>query len=263
VSRPAWASGAGAIGVPDPDCPLCDRLAGFRAANRAANPGWFNAPVPSFGPEDAPLLVVGMAPGLRGANRTGRPFTGDHAGVLLYQTLLRFGLARGEYRAEPTDGLELVGCRITNAVRCVPPANQPLPAEVATCNQFLAGELRRMTALRGVLALGVLAHAAVLRCFGLPAARTPFAHGALHQLPRGLILADSYHVSRLNTNTGRLTEAMFAAVVAALLQSSVKNARDCVRAAGDPGYGASGLSTSANRSRRKSAASQASRSRKL
>ncbi len=204
--------------TPAPDCPLCPRLVAYRQANRAANPAWHNAPVPSFGPGDAPLLIVGLAPGVRGANRTGRPFTGDHAGLLLYDTLLRFGLAHGAYRAEPDDGLTLAGCRIANAVRCVPPANLPEPAEVRTCNRFLAAELQRMPGLRAVLALGVLAHAAVLKACGIPAARLRFRHGDIHVLPDGLLLADSYHVSRYNTNTGKLTEAMFHEVVRALLE---------------------------------------------
>ena len=203
----------GGIEQPPADCTLCPRLAEYRAANSAANPGWFNAPVPSFGPTDARLLVVGMAPGVRGANRTGRPFTGDHAGILLYQTLLRFGFARGEYRAEPDDGVTLHDCRIVNAVRCVPPANLPEPREVTACNRFLRGELQGMPNLRLVLSLGVLAHAAVLKACGIPPTRIRFSHGAVHELPDGLLLADSYHVSRYNTNTGRLTEAMFEAVM--------------------------------------------------
>jgi uracil-DNA glycosylase family 4 len=208
----------GGIESPPPDCGLCPRLAEYRAANRAANPGWFNAPVPSFGPTDARLLVVGMAPGVRGANRTGRPFTGDHAGILLYQTLLRFQLASGTYRAEPDDGIALHGCRIVNAVRCVPPANLPEPREVTACNQFLRSELQGLPNLRLVLALGVLAHAAVLKACGMPPSRVRFSHGAIHELPDGLLLADSYHVSRYNTNTGRLTEPMFEAVVQAALR---------------------------------------------
>ncbi len=200
--------------APPPDCVLCPRLAAYRAENRAANPDWFNAPVPSWGPLDASLLVVGMAPGVRGANRTGRPFTGDHAGVLLYTTLLRFGLAEGSYGADPADGMTLTGCRVVNAVRCVPPANLPEPAEVRTCNRFLEAELAAMPALKVVLALGVLAHSAVLRACGMPLTRVRFRHGALHELPDGLLLADSYHVSRYNTNTGRLTEAMFHDVLA-------------------------------------------------
>jgi uracil-DNA glycosylase len=206
------------IEAPPHDCPLCPRLVAFRESNRAANPDWFNAPVPSWGDPAAPLLVVGMAPGVKGANRTGRPFTGDHAGVLLYQTLIRFGLAEGDYRAEPDDGLTLRDCRVTNAVRCVPPANLPKPAEVKTCNQFLQSELRSMPNLRVVLALGVLAHAAVLRACGMPVTRVRFQHGAITELPDGLLLADSYHVSRYNTSTGLLTRDMFEATVLGVLQ---------------------------------------------
>ncbi len=205
-----------AVAAPPPDCPLCPRLVAYRAANREAHPGWFNAPVPSFGTLEARLLVVGMAPGVKGANRTGRPFTGDHAGMLLYQTLLRFGFATGSYGADPADGLALQDCRIVNAVRCVPPANLPVPAEVKACNQFLTAELRAMPELRVVLALGVLAHAAVLRACGIPQTRVRFRHGAIHELPDGLLLANSYHVSRYNTNTGRLTEAMFEALMQAV-----------------------------------------------
>jgi uracil-DNA glycosylase len=201
--------------APDRDCPLCPRLAGYRDANRGANPGWFNSPVPSFGPLDAQLLIVGLAPGVRGANRTGRPFTGDFAGTLLYQTLLRFGLAQGDYGADPTDGLTLMNCRVTNAVRCVPPANLPKPAEVAACNHFLTAEMAAMPRLACVLALGGVAHAAVLRARGLRSSHARFAHGQFHRLPDGLQLANSYHVSRLNTNTGRLTTEMF--------ESTVKN----------------------------------------
>ncbi len=202
--------------APPHDCPLCPRLVQYRGANRAEHPDWFNGPVPSFGTADAKLLIVGMAPGVKGANRTGRPFTGDHAGVLLYGTLLKFGLAEGDYRAEPDDGLILRDCRIANAVRCVPPANLPEPAEVTTCNRFLAAEIAAMPALRIVLALGVLAHAAVLKACGVPPARTRFRHGDIHTLPDGLLLADSYHVSRYNTNTGKLTTEMFEAVIAAI-----------------------------------------------
>ena len=155
-----------------------------------------------------------MAPGLRGANRTGRPFTGDHAGILLYQTLVRLGFATGEYGADPNDGLVLQGCRIINAVRCVPPENLPIPAEIKACNQFLAAELQAMPHAQVILALGVLAHAAVLRAVGVPPSRVKFRHGDFHGLPDGRQLANSYHVSRYNTNTGRLTEAMFTAVMA-------------------------------------------------
>ena len=205
------------IEQPMPDCPLCPRLVEYRRANEAANPGWFNAPVPSWGSEDAPFLVVGMAPGVRGANRTGRPFTGDHAGVLLYETLILHGLATGRYEACPDDGMALLRTRVINAVRCVPPANLPTPAEVRTCNAYLRAELLGMPRLRVALALGVLAHAAVLRASGLPASRVKFRHGAFHDLPGGLVLANSYHVSRYNTNTGLLTAPMFEAVIAGVV----------------------------------------------
>ena len=174
--------------------------------------------MPSFGPADARLLVVGMAPGVRGANRTGRPFTGDHAGILLYGTLLRFGLARGTYAADPADGLTLLDTRITNAVRCVPPQNKLEPGELANCNRFLVSELQNLPRLQAMLALGVHAHDAVLKAQGLRRSSFGFAHGAQHTLPSGLLLADSYHVSRLNTSTGRLTTAMFEAVVQAVAQ---------------------------------------------
>ena len=201
---------------PAPDCPLCPRLVAFRAANRVAFPDWHNDPVPPFGGIDARLLIVGLAPGLRGANRTGRPFTGDFAGDLLYATLLRFGLARGRYDARADDGLTLVGCRITNAVRCVPPENKPTAAEIATCRRFLAAELTALRRLKAILALGAVAHASVVAALGLRQAQWRFRHGALHDLPGGLVLADSYHCSRYNTNTGRLTSAMFEAVFEAL-----------------------------------------------
>ncbi|HXV23888.1 MAG TPA: uracil-DNA glycosylase [Alphaproteobacteria bacterium] len=206
-------------GEPERDCPLCPRLAAFRAANRTAAPDWHNAPVPSFGGLDARLLVVGLAPGLKGANRTGRPFTGDYAGELLYSTLLKFGFAEGRYGADPADGLRLLGARITNAVRCVPPENRPTPIEAATCRRFLAAEIAALPELRAVLALGSIAHASVLAALGEKQARFPFAHGTLHRLTGGLILADSYHCSRLNTNTGRLTEAMFHQVFADLVKA--------------------------------------------
>lgn len=205
--------------APGRDCPLCPRLASYRDANRAAHADWHNAPVPSFGPLDARTLIVGLAPGVRGANRTGRPFTGDFAGVLLYRTLLLFGLAQGEYAADPADGLILQDCRVTNAVRCVPPGNLPVPKEIGACNPFLVAELAAMPRLRAVLALGGVAHAAVLRASGLRASHVAFKHGALHRLPSGLLLADSYHVSRLNTNTGRLTPAMFEAVVRSVVEN--------------------------------------------
>jgi uracil-DNA glycosylase len=206
------------VSLPSADCPLCPRLAEYRQANRAAHNDWFNAPVPSFGALDARLLIVGLAPGVRGANRTGRPFTGDFAGELLYRTLLHFGLASGRYLADPQDGLSLADCRVTNAVRCVPPANLPTPPEIVACNQFLASEIAAMPRLRAVLALGGTAHNAIVRVHGLRPARVPFRHGAIHALAEDRVLADSYHVSRLNTNTGRLTEAMFHEVVETLLR---------------------------------------------
>jgi uracil-DNA glycosylase family 4 len=203
--------------APGRDCALCPRLAEYRAANRAKEPGWHNAPVPSWGPREAPLLVLGLAPGVRGANRTGRPFTGDYAGKLLYATLLEYGLARGAYGEDPKDGMELIGCRIANAVRCVPPENLPLPVEIRACNGFLQAELAGMPGLRVVLALGVVAHNALLWAKGIPASRFAFAHGAQHRLPDGLILADSYHVSRYNTSTRRLTPEMFQAAMAGVM----------------------------------------------
>ncbi|HWZ66835.1 MAG TPA: uracil-DNA glycosylase [Stellaceae bacterium] len=203
---------------PPRDCPLCPRLAAFREVQRADHPEWFNAPVPSFGDERAELLIVGLAPGLRGANRTGRPFTGDHAGTLLYDTLRKFGFAGGVYDARPDDGLVLHRARIINAVRCVPPQNKPQPAEIATCRRFLAGELAAADRVRAILALGAVAHASVIAALGLRRALFPFGHGRLHALPQGGLLADSYHCSRYNTNTGKLTVAMFEAVFAALAQ---------------------------------------------
>lgn len=205
------------VSAPGRDCALCPRLAEYRAANRAKEPGWHNAPVPSWGPREAPLLVLGLAPGVRGANRTGRPFTGDYAGKLLYATLLEYGLARGAYAEDPKDGMELTGCRIANAVRCVPPENLPLPIEIRACNGFLQAELAGMPGLRVVLALGVVAHNALLRAKGIPASRFAFAHCARHRLPDGLILADSYHVSRYNTSTRRLTPEMFQTAMAGVM----------------------------------------------
>ena len=205
--------------APDRDCDLCPRLAAFRDDHRAAEPDWHNAPVSSFGGLDARLLIVGLAPGLRGANRTGRPFTGDFAGDLLYATLGDFGFARGAYGAHAADGLTLHDCRITNAVRCVPPQNQPKAAEITACRQFLTAEIAAMTRLRAILALGLVAHGAVLKALGLRAGAHHFAHGAVHHLDEGRRLFDSYHCSRLNTNTGRLTPAMFAEVFAAIREA--------------------------------------------
>ena len=203
---------------PPPDCDLCPRLVSFRAANAAALPGYFNGAVPAFGEGDARLLIVGLAPGLHGANQTGRPFTGDYAGDLLYATLLKFGLARGSYGRRAGDGLALVGCRITNAVHCVPPENKPTTEEVRTCGRFLAAEIAGLARLEMVLALGTLAHNAVLRALGLRQNGYRFAHGAVHELPDGPLLADSYHCSRYNTNTGRLTPEMFEAVFEAVVK---------------------------------------------
>ncbi|HJN23741.1 MAG TPA: uracil-DNA glycosylase [Rhodospirillales bacterium] len=203
---------------PETDCRLCSRLVDFRYANRDAHPGWHNGSVPSFGDRDAPLLIVGLAPGLKGANRTGRPFTGDFAGDLLYETLKASTLARGDYGRKADDGLSLISCRITNAVRCVPPANRPTAAEVAACRRFLAAEIDSMANLKVILALGTVAHGAVVAAVGEKKSAWKFTHHAFHHLPRGLVLADSYHCSRYNTNTGRLTRAMFEAVFADIVE---------------------------------------------
>jgi uracil-DNA glycosylase family 4 len=199
--------------LPDRDCPLCPRLVEFRHVQRAKFPDWHNAPVPPFGTDQARLLIVGLAPGLQGANRTGRPFTGDYAGDLLYATLKEFGLARGAYDRRPDDGLQLIDCRISNAVKCVPPENKPTPEEIRICNRFLTDELASLPKLKVVLALGSIAHDAVLVGMGQRKSTAKFAHAARHDLPRGLTLFDSYHCSRYNTNTGRLTTDMFRDVV--------------------------------------------------
>lgn len=197
---------------PSPDCPLCPRLHDFIADWRRREPSWFNAPVPTFLPpegEDAVrLLIVGLAPGLRGANRTGRPFTGDYTGDLLYGTLVAQGMARGEFKARPDDGLELVGTAITNAVRCVPPENKPVGAEISTCRTFLVPTIRAFANLRAVLALGSIAHQSTVRALGGRVAAHPFRHGGRHEIG-GVTLFSSYHCSRYNTNTGVLTEEMF------------------------------------------------------
>lgn len=198
------------------DCVQCPRLAAFRADIRLAEPQWFNAPVPSFGTAEARLLVVGLAPGLRGANRTGRPFTGDTAGVILYETLLAHGFARGTYAADPADGLTLVDCMISNAVRCVPPQNKPTPDEIATCRPFLAARIAALPRLRAILALGRIAHDQVLAALNIRRSAHPFGHGARHTLSPSHTLFDSFHCSRYNTNTGRLTEVMFHDVFAAV-----------------------------------------------
>ncbi|TRC95400.1 uracil-DNA glycosylase [Mesorhizobium sp. WSM4303] len=204
-----------AASEPDRDCPLCPRLHDFIADWRQREPSWFNAPVPTFLPPEGDgaveLLIVGLAPGLRGANRTGRPFTGDYAGDLLYSTLIAHGFARGEFKARPDDGLQLIGTAITNAVRCVPPENKPVGAEIATCRSFLVPTIARFTRLRAVLALGSIAHQSTVRALGGRVAAYPFKHGG--RLKAGTVtLFSSYHCSRYNTNTGVLTEAMFVKV---------------------------------------------------
>jgi len=198
---------------PGPDCPLCPRLVEFRDANRRAYPDFFNAPVPSFGPVDARMLIVGLAPGLKGANRTARPFTGDYAGDLLYPTLIETGFARGQYQARPDDGLALVDARITNAVRCVPPQNKPVGAEMSACQPFLERTIAEMPRLRVILALGSIAHGSSLSALGLRKNAVRFAHAGEAELATGQVLLSSYHCSRYNTNTGRLTPEMFQAVL--------------------------------------------------
>lgn len=199
---------------PAKDCPLCPRLVAYREANARAEPSWFNGAAPSFGDSAARLLVVGLAPGRTGANRTGRPFTGDYAGDLLYATLQKYGFAQGVYRADPNDGFQLIGAMITNAVRCAPPENKPTPGEIATCRQFLAARLATLPRLQVILALGAIAHESVLRAHGLRPSAAKFAHGAEAALPEGRVLLSSYHCSRYNTQTRRLTPAMFEQVMA-------------------------------------------------
>ena len=201
---------------PGRDCPLCPRLVEFRAASRRAEPSWHNAPVASFGSGSARLLIVGLAPGLKGANRTGRPFTGDFAGDLLYATLIEYGFARGTYQARPDDGLQLVDCMITNAVRCVPPQNKPTPAEIGACRPFLASRLAGLPSLTTLLALGRIAHDSTLAALAARRRDFPFSHGARHQIAPQLTLFDSFHCSRYNTNTGKLTPDMFRSVVSAI-----------------------------------------------
>lgn len=209
-------------GQPGRDCPHCPRLVAFRHELRRDCPDWHNAPVPSFGPDGARLLIVGLGPGLKGANRTGRPFTGDYAGDLLYATLIKFGFAAGQYQGARSDErwtgdtLSLRDARVTNAVRCLPPQNKPVPAEIAACRRFLAGEIGSLRSLKAIVALGRIAHDAVLAALTCKRNGYKFAHGAVHTLPNGLLLADSYHCSRYNTNTGVLTPEMFEAVFADL-----------------------------------------------
>jgi len=198
---------------PDRNCPLCPRLVAFREAARAREPEWYNSPVRPFGDPDGRLLIVGLAPGLQGANRTGRPFTGDYAGDLLYATLLEYGFAKGKYLARPDDGLTLVDCRIGNAVHCVPPQNKPLPVEINSCRPFLVATIEGMPNLRAIVALGRIAHDSTLKALGIRGAAAPFGHGAIH--PAGTRkLYDSYHCSRYNTNTRVLTPEMFLNVFA-------------------------------------------------
>jgi len=201
---------------PDADCRLCPRLCRFREDNRKNYPSFFNGAVPSFGGQDAKLLVVGLAPGLKGANRTGRPFTGDYAGLVLYESLLKFGFAGGTYQERKDDGLELVNCRITNAVRCVPQENKPELSEIRNCNRFLVDEINAMPNLRAILSLGLVSHNAVLRARNKKPAFAGFSHGGVHPLDDRITLFNSYHCSRYNINTGRLTQAMFDDVVGAI-----------------------------------------------
>jgi uracil-DNA glycosylase family 4 len=203
----------GASTKPGRNCPLCPRLQAFREEWRGRQPEWFNAPVPSFGPVTARLLIVGLAPGLQGANRTGRPFTGDHAGVLLYDTLTRYGFARGNYDARPDDGVELVDARITNAVRCVPPANKPTGAEISTCRNFLTATIAEMPNLAAVVTLGRVSHESTVAALNHRRTAAPFGHGAAHDIGPLRIFV-SYHCSRYNTNTGVLTPEMFRGVFA-------------------------------------------------
>jgi uracil-DNA glycosylase len=199
--------------APPSDCPLCPRLRAFRLENRQKYPQWFNDPVPSFGPLDASILIAGLAPGLQGANRTGRPFTGDWAGDLLYATLLKHGLAKGKYEERADDSLELVACRIANAVRCVPPQNKPERSEIDICRQFLNSELQTLPRLKVILALGKIAHDSVCDVLGVRKAHHPFKHGMAYEKIGKFALISSYHCSRYNTNTGVLTTEMFEAVV--------------------------------------------------
>jgi uracil-DNA glycosylase family 4 len=223
VSPSAPSPSAPPAAKPGRNCPRCPRLVEFREHWRGKEPAWFNAPVPSFGPVDARLLIVGLAPGLQGANRTGRPFTGDYAGVLLYRTLQRYGFAQGEYQAHPDDGLTLIDCRISNAVRCVPPENKPTPAEIRTCRDFLIPTIGEMANLRAILALGRIAHDSVVAALGAKRAAHAFSHGCRHEIG-GISLFSSYHCSRYNTNTGVLTPEMFHSVfstIRAFLDSTV------------------------------------------
>jgi uracil-DNA glycosylase len=216
----------------DPGCRRCPRLADFLDAVRSAEPGYFCKPVPPFGDRKAALVIVGLAPGMHGANRTGRPFTGDHAGILLYETLYKYGFSTAPVSVSADDRLELVGARITNSVKCLPPANKPLPLEIKVCNEYLKSELGQSPEARVILALGSIAHEAVLRAYGLKGKARKFAHGAEHLLDGGRVLLDSYHCSRYNTQTRRLTTPMFEAVferARALVETPVPTASPAAR----------------------------------
>ena len=212
--------------APEKDCPLCPRLTAFRKENSQQFPDWFNGAVPAFGEKAGQILIVGLAPGLRGANRTGRPFTGDYAGDLLYPTLIKFGLAEGTYQASENDGLQLKNCMITNAVRCVPPQNKPNGAEIKNCQPFLTYEITHLPNLKLIISLGRVAHESVIRSIEGKQKDYKFAHGATHPLPTGQTMINSYHCSRYNTNTGRLTPAMFEAVFATALNCLQKATQD-------------------------------------
>jgi uracil-DNA glycosylase family 4 len=219
---------AAPVAAYDATCRRCPRLAAFVDAVRLEHPDYFCAPVPPFGAADAALVIVGLAPGMHGANATGRPFTGDYAGILLYEILHAFGFASRTVSISRDDGLALIGCRITNAVKCLPPGNKPLPAEVRACNDYLAVDLAAVPDGGAVLALGRIAHEATLRALQMTPSMLPFTHGARHRLPRGIALFDSYHCSRYNTNTRRLTEPMFRAVFDAI---TLHLGRACMRRA--------------------------------
>ena len=216
AARQTKPAAVGPAPEPQKSCALCPRLVDYRQSNKAAYPDYFNGPAPSFGPADARLLIVGLAPGLHGANRTGRPFTGDYAGDLLYSTLSKFGFSTGVYAADPGDGLSLAGAMISNAVRCAPPDNKPTTAEIRTCRQFLLARIDALPRLKAIVCLGRIAHDSTLAALGVKAKDAPFSHGAAHALARGVTLFDSYHCSRYNTNTRRLTEEMFEQVFAAV-----------------------------------------------
>jgi uracil-DNA glycosylase family 4 len=208
---------------PGRDCPLCPRLVAFRERQRAAHADWHNAPVPSFGGADARLLIVGLAPGLQGANRTGRPFTGDWAGDLLYATLDKFGFSKGKFAADPNDGLVLTGAMITNAVRCVPPENKPIGEEINRCRPFLEARIAALPKLKVIVCLGKISHDSTLRALGLKVSAHPFGHGSRYEVSvngQPVTLLSSYHCSRYNTNTGRLTAAMFEDVFAAAREAA-------------------------------------------